>query len=389
MEDMNLQANSASMNHMLRAYAVKGDTAGVENALTSFLEKGFVLTTQSINSILILILNTPGELDWDKFTEIHSSYFDSGSLLRNDESYMLLFSAAQKSSNRVQATLWYNKLLEDGRVTVSPSLRDAFHNAIGDEDFNKYNLQLTTIQRNKLSVLDNPPQRYRKAVAEKILKSIKKKTVKKTFESAAGDVGASSSSSHSNVKSDLESALKKVWVPSSSSKVASDSAAGNVESPISSSHSNVKSGLESAVKKVWVPSSSSKIASDSAASNVEAPMSKTPQVTREAPNAVLQRSTLSSSSTLIESLSLLRPLATTASSDSITFPPASKLNALLIRMSGNRVSPLTVEVSRMKILRTLSLRESKLKQVLKPTWQEIIEGTIARKSYMSSGHGWI
>jgi hypothetical protein len=95
MKDMNLTANALSMNHVLRAYAVKGDTAGVEKALTSYLD-GFVLNTQSINSILTLILNSSGKLNWDKFVEIHSTYFDSGNLLRNEDTYRLLFTAARR-----------------------------------------------------------------------------------------------------------------------------------------------------------------------------------------------------------------------------------------------------------------------------------------------------
>jgi hypothetical protein len=232
MKEMDLTANAVSMNHVLRAYAVKGDTAGVEEAVTSYLEKGFVLTTQSINSILTLILNSPGKMDWDKFIEIYSSYFDSGNLPRNEETYRILFTAAMKSSNREQATLWYEKLLEDNRVAICPALRDAFHSAVGDEDFYKYNLKLTTVQRNKLSVLDNPPQRYRTAVVEKSLKMIKKKATKVISDSAVGKVVVPNSFS---VASDLESASKKVWVPSSSSsKVTSDSAVVKVDVPSSS-----------------------------------------------------------------------------------------------------------------------------------------------------------
>lgn len=162
---MNLTEDQQSMEHLLRVYAVKGDTAGVEKALARYLEKGHVLTTRSINSILMLILNTSGELDWGKFIEIHSTYFDSGSLVANEETYTLLFSAAQKSSNHQQAIQWYDKLLDDDNVKISLTLREAFRAAVGDDDFNKYNRQLNTIRRNKLSILDNPPRKYVAPVA--------------------------------------------------------------------------------------------------------------------------------------------------------------------------------------------------------------------------------
>jgi hypothetical protein len=72
------------------------------------------------------------------------------------------------------------------------------------------------------------------------------------------EVDVPSSSSHSNVKSDLESALKKVWVPSSSSKVASESTAGDVGAPSSSSPSS-KSRLDILAMKVPVPIKSSSV----------------------------------------------------------------------------------------------------------------------------------
>jgi hypothetical protein len=199
---------------------------------------------------------------------------------------------------------------------------------------------------------------------------------------AAGKVEVPRSPS-SKVASD--SAAGKVEVPrSSSSRVASDGAAGKVEVPRSSSSRVASDG---AAGKMEVPrSSSSRVASDSAAGKVDVSKSKTLQVPRKAPTAALQTPILSSSSTVIKALS---PMAVIVSSDNFTLPSAPKPNAPLIGKTDDRLPPWTAEASRTKIFKTISLRESKLKQVMKPTWHDIIEGTIARKSYMSSGHSWI
>ena len=159
------------MKYLLKAYAVKGDTEGFNTVMTEFTEAKLPTSTPVNNSALRLLLNTPGGLDWNTFIDNYAKLFLRDMLVKDAETYGLLFEACEKFQKADQAIKWYNDLISTKQNIMTTSIRNAFHKAVGDKAFVEHYKQLTSDIRSFVSEFDKRPDPF--VPSKKLLKRMK------------------------------------------------------------------------------------------------------------------------------------------------------------------------------------------------------------------------
>lgn len=148
------------MKHLLKAYAVQGDTAAFNAVMSEFCEANSRIPIEVKNSLLRVMLNAPGEFDWDKFLESYNELFVLEKVAEDSETFSLLLEGCAKADKVDQAVDWYNIVITERQKIMTKSIQKAFHKAVGDDVFVKHSRQLRPAVLEFVSEFDRPLETY-------------------------------------------------------------------------------------------------------------------------------------------------------------------------------------------------------------------------------------
>lgn len=148
------------MKHLLRAHAVQGDTAAFNAVMSEVCEANSPIPIEVKNSLLRVLLNAPGDFDWDKFVESYNEHFVLEKVAEDSETFSLLLEGCAKAEKIEQAVEWYNIVITERQKIMTKSIQRAFHKAVGDDGFVKHTRQLRPAVLDFVSEFDKPLETY-------------------------------------------------------------------------------------------------------------------------------------------------------------------------------------------------------------------------------------
>ena len=152
-----------AIQYLLKAHAVTGDTAGFNTVMNEYIKTKLPASTPINNSVLRLLLNTSKELDWNRFIDNYAQLFLRELLVKDAETYDLLFGACERFSKAAQAVKWYNDLITSKDKMLTSSLRNAFHKAVGDEVYVQHYKELSKYISAYVTQFDKHPEPYKQS----------------------------------------------------------------------------------------------------------------------------------------------------------------------------------------------------------------------------------
>jgi hypothetical protein len=149
-----------TMKHLLKAHAVQGDIAAFNAVMSEFCEANSPVPIEVKNSLLRVLLNAPGDFDWDKFEGSYNELFVQEKVAEDSETFSLLLEGCAKAEKVEQAVEWYNIVITERQKIMTKSIQTAFHKAVGDDVFVKHSRQLRPAVLEFVSDFDKPLETY-------------------------------------------------------------------------------------------------------------------------------------------------------------------------------------------------------------------------------------
>ena len=306
LKSLGAEVTEKTVLNIMCAYEASGDSDSIREVFSRFNSTGSgsgsgsaASTVAVYNKVLSAYASTPDLTNWESIVSHCDQYYGPKHVLADATTYDTMMTACEKYGRADDGLRWFDESVRSSATnTVTKVQRESLHRMIGDEKYNEYTSTLSTEHQAKvIRVASSNLKTSSSAGAEAAAAGAGAVVPAPVPARALKSQGIVKVTSLSDTKDSLPKSKKTLTVAGSvvaSKKVISKSKSESeskvskvkvkveVDVPSSSSSSNVKSDLESALKKVWVPSSSSgsrsssKVASESAASNVGASSSSSP-----------------------------------------------------------------------------------------------------------------
>lgn len=287
LESLGAKVTDTTVLNIMRAYEVSGDINSIREVFSRFNSTGSAASTVAVfNKVLSTYVGTPDFTNWESIVKHCDEYYGPNHVLADGTTYDTMMIACEKYGRADDGLRWFDMSVKSSVTkTVTKVQKESLLRMIGDERYNEYTSKLSVEHQAK--VMDAPPSSNAQAPSSSSLSAASVAPVSVPISvpvralKSQGTVQGTTSSSE--VKAVLPKSKKALHIEASvtttdkakpKSKSESESKPKPKPKPKSeptrskevppSGSSSIKTDLQSALKKVWVPSSSSsKVVSDS------------------------------------------------------------------------------------------------------------------------------